>query len=78
MPIQKITLQVTVLMESDTPETARAEIEERGLEGVAYAIDEGDSVGLLEITGITTVAADKVGDELVALGSEPGFFPSED
>ena len=57
---------VTVL--SDTP------MEWDNLRDIAYEIDEGGSVGMIDELAMTELTPEEAARELVVMGSEPDFF----
>lgn len=77
MPIQKIIIESIMLIEADTPEKARAEIETMEPEDVVRRCDTGDAVGTFKVKSVETVHRNDVASELVALGSDSSFFPDE-
>lgn len=77
MAVQKIIIESVMLVEADTPEAARAEIEAMEPAEVVRRCDDGDAVGTFAIRSIETVHRNDVASELEALGSDASFFPDE-
>lgn len=77
MPIQKIVIESIMLIEADSAEEARIEIESMEPVDVVRRCDDGDAVGTFRVKSAETVHRNDVGSELTALGSDASFFPDE-
>ncbi len=78
MPVQKITVTTTLLIEADSPEQAKGWIAGMSLTRIQDEMDQGDAVGQTEVGNAETVPEDRLKEELEALGSDMSFFSDED
>jgi hypothetical protein len=74
MPIQKVEIRLTILLEAETPKAAEAAICAADLQHIAHEINDGEWIGGSVIAEAATVPADKVVDELNKLGNDGSFF----
>lgn len=75
--INKIVLRVTVLAQDDTLDESVNSIGDMSLESLARSMSEGDLIGTYSIQSSETVPADKVEDELLAVGNDGSFFSDD-
>lgn len=78
MPIQKLEIMTTLLIEADTPQDAEAMVSSITLERIGDLIDQGEAVGRTESAKASTVPQHRLEEELKALGSDASFFAVED
>lgn len=74
MAIQRIEIRSIILIEAESRDEARAEIESMEPADVVDRCDREDAVGSFVVHEVTTVPESKVGEELIALGCDPDFF----
>lgn len=80
MPVQKVKIVTTVLIEADTPEEAQARLSGMSLSRIDDEMDQGDVLGSTEVGLGETVPQERLKEECEALGSDLSFFgdPDED
>jgi hypothetical protein len=79
MPVQKMIIQITVLTDTETPERASALFSGMELSEIADAMDVGEDIGgPIRIASVETLPADRVKDELLAIGNDGTFFDLAD
>lgn len=74
MPVQKITVTTTLLIEADSPEDAKSWVSGMSLSRIDDQMDQGEAVGQTEVGNAETVPEDRLKEELEALGSDMSFF----
>jgi hypothetical protein len=74
MPIQKVKIVTTLLVEADTPDQAQSYLSSMTLARLGDEIDQGDAVGQTEVGLGETIPMDRVKDECEALGSDQSCF----
>lgn len=78
MPVQKITVTTTLLIEADSPEEAKGWVAGMSLARIQDEMDQGEAVGQTEVGNAETVPEDRVKEEVEALGSDMSFFSGQD
>lgn len=77
MTIYKATYTITVLGEFDSERDAERSMTVIEMDTLGHLISEGDWIGQFSCDAIDKVEADKVKDELVAIGNDGTFFDNE-
>lgn len=72
--IQKVRIELTLLVEAASPEAAANEVTAMSLDQIAEAIDDGPMIGATQLIDVTPVEDDDVDAESQALGSDSSFF----
>jgi hypothetical protein len=78
MPIQKLKVVTTMLIEADTPEQAKGFVSGMSLERIGDLVHRGDAVGQTVVESADAVPTEGLKDELEALGSNLSFFADAD
>lgn len=73
MPVQKLTLTVTVLCEADTLEEAVNLYSSLELSDVEARLNDED-IGQVHVAGAETVPPENIQEELLALGNDGEFY----
>lgn len=74
MPVQRVTLAVTLLLEAETPSAAADQVQALNLCEIDRQIDTGDWIGQFEVSGYTQIHPDNVKPALEAMGNDGTFF----
>jgi hypothetical protein len=74
MAIFKVTITVIALLETDTPEEAKEEIDIRDLAEIERETTDGLWLGTHKLNSIVEVPQDNVREECAALGNDGSFF----
>lgn len=75
-PIFEVTVVTTVLVDAETEAQARHEVEEAGIDGLAYETSEGGWLGQTRVLAVTPLPQDRLEQRQKELGSDGTFFPS--
>jgi len=78
MPIQKLKVVTTMLIEADTPEQAKAFVSGMSLERIGDLVHQGEAVGQTMVESADAVPQEGLKGELEALGSDLSFFADPD
>lgn len=74
MAIYKMHIALTVMLEADSEAEACSLITNSTLDAVAYAIDEGEWIGMSKLEESEEVTPGNLHDELLAIGNDGTFF----
>lgn len=79
MAVFKTKITVTVLCEEPFGDgaTLQAALSNMDLADICHEMDQGDFVGIVEVGEPEEIAADKVAEELEAVGNDGSFFGDE-
>lgn len=75
--IFEVTVVTTVLVDAETEAQARHEVEEAGIDGLAYETTEGAWLGQTRVIAVTPLPQDRLEQRQKELGSDGTFFPAK-